>query len=213
MDLRRIVMLLCPAALAACQATVVERLPDGTTADCPDEWRGAFVALDEHGQPDGDFAMFVAEDCAIEPLSSDAKDAPPADLRLHPRFLARGNVVLFADPEVRRLLELREDQLRPPESHWPFRWTRERDVLSLDAPDHRRIATLIVNGALEGATRWTGPDEGFNVLRGDAAALRDALAGGKLFGAREPIRLEHVGERRDDAVRAQRRAARDGGTR
>lgn len=212
MDLRRIVILLVPIALAACQSTVVERLPEGASADCPAEWRGAFVALDENGARDGDFAMFVADDCAIEPLSPDPKDGPPPDLRLHPRFLVGSGspIVLFADPEVRTLLALREDEMRPPESHWPFQWSRDGAVLALEAPDHRRVATLIVNGGLEGVTHWNSQQEGFNVLRGDAAALRQVLANGNLFEDRQPIRLEHVGKRRDDAVRAQRKAAKDG---
>ena len=212
MHLRRIVALLCPLLLAACQSTVVERLPDGTVTDCPAEWRGAFVALDDNGARDGDFAMFVADDCAIEPISPDPKDGPPADLRLHPRFLAGsgGAIVLFADPEVRQLLELREDELRPPESWWPFHWRRDGKVLALESPDHRRVATLIVNGGIEGTTHWNSRQEGFNILRGEPAALREVLANGNLFEERQPIRLEYVGRKRDDAVRAQRKAAKDG---
>lgn len=196
--------------LSACQSTVVERLPEGTVTDCPEEWRGAFVALDDRGKFDGDFAMFVTDDCAIEPLSSDPKDGPPPELRLHPRFLANGNVVLFADPEVRQLLELREDELRPPESHWPFHWTRDRDVLSLEPPDHRRVATLIVNGGIDGTTHWNSREEGFNILRGEPAALRDVLANGNLFDDAKQIRLAWIGKKRLDAVRVQRMAAKDG---
>lgn len=197
-------------ALSACQSTVVERLPEGTVTDCPAEWRGGFVALDDRGKFDGDFAMFVTDDCAIEPLSADPKDGPPPELRLHPRFLVNGNVVLFADPEVRQLLELREDELRPAESHWPFHWTRDRDVLSLEPPDHRRVATLIVNGGIDGTTHWNSREEGFNILRGEAAALRDVLANGNLFDDAKPIRLAWIGKKRIDAVRAQRLAAKDG---
>ena len=215
MNLRRFAFLLCPLVLAACQSTVVERLPDGTVTDCPAEWRGAFVALDERGRLDGDFAMFVADDCSIEPISPDPNDAPPADLRLHPRFLAAsgGSVVLFADPEVQKLLELREDELRPPESWWPFHWTRERDVLTLEAPDHRRIATLIVNGGIEGTTHWNSRQEGFNILRGEPAALRDVLANGNLFEESRPIRLAWVGKNRVKALQVQRMAKKDGRTR
>ena len=208
--LRTLPLVAAVLVLSACQSTVVERMPEGTVAECPAEWRGAFIALDDNGHRDGDFAMFVADDCTIEPLSSDPKDGPPPELRLHPRFLANGSVVLFADPEVRQLLELREDELRPPESQWPFHWSRDAAVLTLEAPDHRRIATLIVNGGMRGTTHWNSSDEGFNILRGEPAALRDALGNGQLFDDADPIRLEHVGAKRDDAVRAQRKAAKDG---
>lgn len=209
--MRAAILVACALLLGACQMTVVETLPEGAHSNCPSEWPGAWIALDDHMRPDPEIGMVIDAACTIAMVASDPKDVP-ADLRLKPRFLDQPgiSVVLFEHAEIARLIELKADDAEKPQAGWwPFQWARADDTLLLHAPEHRRIATLIVNAAIDGATHWSGRDSGFNVLQGTPAQLRTRLLDDRLFARDTPMRFERVGDDRRALDRALKQAARD----
>lgn len=194
--------------LSACQMTVVESLPEGAVAGCEPEWKGAWIALDDEQRRDGDVGMIVDDSCTIEMVAREPEDVP-ANLRLKPRFIEQPGVsiVLFEHAEIAQLIEIEAgDADRPQGGWWPFQWARADGRLLLHAPDHRRVATLIVNAALDGETHWTARDSGFNVLRGTPEQLRTRLLDDRLFSRDAPIRFERVGDDRRALERAMKKA-------
>lgn len=199
----------CLTGLAACQGTVTETLPEGASADCPAALRGAWIGLDDDDRAHADAGMYVANDCTTTVVETHA--GATRTTTLAPRFLPIGDagVVLYPHAEVARVLDWKADTPQPSGGWWPLEWRRSGKRLVLNLPDHRRIATLIVNGALDGEAHWTSGDSGYNVLRGDATAIRERLVDDGLFDRDRDIALERVGDRRRDLDRAIDRARHD----
>lgn len=214
--LRCIGLALAALALPACQSTMLESLPTGAATACPAEWRGAWIALDTDTGAREDAGFVVAAvparadaatgDCALTLVEE--HEGKPRELRFTPRFAsARGaQLVLFGHEDAARMLE----PDAPPKAGWyPFEWRRSGDVLVLRAPDHRRIATLVVNGALDGSVSW-GDNEGFVFVAGDAVAIAKALDDGRVaFGGEGGTRAARVGDDRRDLDRALARRQRE----
>ncbi len=193
----RLVLMLCGAmVLAGCQMTVVENLPEGAGVACPEEWPGAWIGIDEDGER-SDAGAFVDEACVVTLV--EVKRDELQEWKLKPRFAP--GLALFEHSEVAHAVELDADDDQPSGGWWPFRWSRSGDRIVLHAPDHRRVATLIVNGALAGETHWTGRDSGWNALSGDAAAIRTVLADEPIFGRDSGIRMQRIGAKRRDLDR------------
>lgn len=206
---RVLIAVICTAGLAACQGTVVETLPEGATGGCPAALRGAWIAIDDDARAHADSGMFVSDDCATTVVESH-RDGPRTTT-LSPRFLPAGDagVVLYPHAEVARVLGWDADTAQPAGGWWPLEWRVRGRRLVLHLPDHRRIATLIVNGALDGEAHWTSGDSGYNVLRGDAQAIRARLLDEGLFDRGHDVELERIGAARRDLDRAIERARRD----
>jgi hypothetical protein len=207
----RLLAMVTAAALCGCQVTVVENLPEGAGTDCPAGWRGAWIGLDELGRDDPDFGVHVAADCTLVVAAADPNDPPP-DAPLHPRFVGSGDggMLLIGRDEVARLLEWKPDDPDAPPSGWvPLRWRRDGDSLEIESPDHRRIATLIVNGGLDGAVHWSSPDSGYNLVKGDAVSARQQLHDNDFFDGDDPTFLRRVGDDRRALDRALQRAKRE----
>jgi hypothetical protein len=209
--LLRALSVLAAALLCGCQVTVVENLPEGADATCPAGWAGAWIGIDERGRDDPDFGVHVDAACVLSVTGADPKDAPPA-VTLHPKFLASGDagVMLLERSEVAQLLEWKPDDPSAPPAGWvPMHYNRDGDQIALESPDHRRIATLIVNGGIEGAVHWSSSDSGYNVVEGDAAAILARLRDSGFFERDDPALLRRVGNDRRALDRALRQAQRD----
>ena len=205
--LRRIGIAVGALALSACQSTMLESLPTGTATACPAEWRGAWIALDADSGAHEDAGFVVDGACTLTLVEE--HEGKPRELRFTPRFAsARGaQLVLFGHEDAAPLIEPQA----PAKAGWyPFEWRRNDDVLVLRAPDHRRIATLVVNGALDGTVTW-GENEGHVFVTGDAASITAALSDGRVsFGGGEGgARAARVGEGRRDLDRALARQKRE----
>jgi hypothetical protein len=205
--LRRIGIALGAIALSACQSTMLESLPTGTATACPPEWRGAWIALDADSGAHEDTGFVVAGDCTVTLVEE--HEGKPRELVFTPRFAsARGaQLVLFGHEDAAPLIAPQA----PAKPGWyPFEWRRSDDVLVLRAPDHRRIATLVVNGALDGTVSWDDDDK-FVFVTGDAAAITAALGDGRVsFGGGEGgARAARIGEGRRDLDRALARQKRE----
>ena len=197
--MRILFALLFVAALTGCQVTVLENLPAGATADCPAEWRGGFVGVDRDTNENAAFGVFVDEQCAFS-IYDREKDRKAALVSVSPRYLR--NVLLVSSEDVAKVAAAKSDSSDPAPTGWqPFRWNRSGELLQIDPPDHRRIATLIVNGAIDGETRWSN-ESGSNLIRGDAQAQLEFLTKHRLFGDAPPITLRHVATTRAKLERA-----------
>jgi len=199
----------CVVGLAACQGTVTETLPEGASTNCPAALRGAWIGLDDGDGAHADAGVYVSDDCTTTVVETHIGATRTSTLV--PRFLPVGEagIVLYPHAEVARVLDWKSDTPQPTGGWWPLEWRRSSKRLVLNLPDHRRIATLIVNGALDGEAHWTSGDSGYNVLRGDAAAIRERLVDDKLFNRDHDIEFERVGDARRDLDRAIERARRD----
>jgi hypothetical protein len=194
------------ALLAGCQMTVVERLPEGATTDCDADWPGAWIGIEDDGA-DADTGVLIDAACRVTLIPGDP-GPDDAEVTLAPRFLPEHAVVLFAEADVAAAVGDDMPPTAQKDAWLPFRWSRSGDLLELEAPDHRRIATLIVNGAFDGVAHWDGASSGYNVMRGGPAEIRARLAQSSLFGDDDPIRLRRVGDDRKDVDRALKKALR-----
>jgi hypothetical protein len=181
-------------ALAACQGTVLENAPGGVVSDCPEGWPGAWIGLDERGRDD-DTGFLIEAGCTITVIDFDS-DGEQRKVVLKPHFAGRdgSKLVLLRQDDVAKLFsdELRNIELDA-DALWPLRWGRDGDELVLVAPYHRRIAALIIEGVIDGETRWVARQSGLNRIRAEGAEL-DALLAADWFWGREDIPLRRVGE-------------------
>ena len=204
--MRTLLALLAVFTLAGCQVTVLENAPTGATNDCPAEWRGGFAGVEPSTRESAAFGVFIDEACKFEVYDRE-RSLAEAPRPISPKFFP--GVVLIESKDVAKITDARADQKENFPIGWlPFAWQREDDELKLDAPDHRRIATLIVNGALDGETHWWSADSGANRLRGDADKQAQLLSTTKLFARGQPIVLRHVADERKEFERALERAHR-----
>jgi hypothetical protein len=205
MNTRSLFAGLATLLLAACQSTMVESLPTGATASCPPEWRGAWIGLDADTGEAEDAGFLIAADCATTMI--ERHEGKLRETHFSPRFaqVDATRIVFVGHEEAAS--QYKQDP--PARAGWyPFAWERHGEVLALHPPDHRRIATLIVNGALEGATTWDR-DEGANFVHGDAQAIERALRGPLGFDGGDGFRMRRVGEDRKALERAIARVVRE----
>jgi len=198
---RVIFAILCGLALSGCQNTTVESLPAGATRECPQEWAGAWIGEDDLRRDEADGGMYVDSTCVPGVVMRDAqKSARNTDI--HPSFFdaAGGRYVLMPHAEVIKLLELHSDDAAPiPQDFVALRWSVQEQELVLVAADHRRVATWIVQGALNGYTSCHSDGDCLSIIHGDADAIARVLRdhGSQLFdGDEKAIRLRRVGANR-----------------
>jgi len=181
------------ALLSGCQLTMVESLPAGAVPTCPAEWRGAWIAVDEAGRDEGDFGVVVHDDCGIE--SREKGNPHPAKPPLpHPAFFeARGKAIVFLGAaDALELIAAPSSDENPPskEGYVALAWSRDGDRLSMRQIDHRRAATLIVQGALPGKVNWQSDGNSTVLIGGDPNGVADTfnrydfLDGGRGFNLR-----------------------------
>jgi len=206
----RTLALLLPLAgvLAGCQVTALQRAPTGATGECPKELRGAWIALDDQGREESDFGVWVHDDCGVE--SREKGKARPAQQPLPHLATFAGNgrpYVMVTVADARTLLgeETRDEQM-PDDALLFFRWSRDEQLLTLQQPDHRRVATLVVQGAVPGRVRWEN-NGGSSLLTGDADQIADALRRMDLVDDGEALRFKRVGDDGRALDRAIKRAA------
>ena len=194
----RVCVILASLALGACQMTVVEHVPQGAKTECPASVVGAWIALEDDGQDASDFGLLVHDDCTLESRGKDA--AHPAHPPLpHLQFFsgAGKDIAFIPTPDAFELGEVKPDDKGYDKAGFMFfAWRRHGDVLELQAPDHRHVASLIVNGAVHGKTLWDNEDQvssAYNFLSGDEAAIGQLLSHTDLFGDVKTMRLRRVG--------------------
>jgi hypothetical protein len=203
-------VILAGLALAGCQTTVIERLPQSAKTECPTPVLGAWIAVEDDGQDAADFGLLVHNDCTLESRGKDG--AHPAHPPLpHLQFFtgAGKQLVLLTTPAAYELAEVKPDKSYDMTGFMIFAWQRHGDVLELQAPDHRHVANLIVNGAVHGRTLWDNKDQVatvYNFLSGDEAAIEQLLTHTDLFGDTKSMRLRRVGND-DKALNRALRAA------
>jgi len=209
--LLHIAVILASLALCACQTTIVEHLPQGATADCPAPVRGAWIAIEDDGREASDFGVIVHADCTLESRGKDG--AHPAHPPLpHAQFFsgAGKDLVLIPTSDAYELAEVKPDEKTYDKAGFIFfAWRRHGDVLELQAPDHRYVANLIVNGAVHGRTLWNSEGQAastYNFLSGDDAAIAQMLTRFDLFGEVKAMRLRRVGDDEKALNRALRAA-------
>jgi hypothetical protein len=201
-----------PALLAGCQLTMVETLPAGATPTCPAEWRGAWIAIDESGRDDGDFGIVVHDDCGVE--SRDHGNPHPAKPPLpHPAFFQTGKSKSLAFIGAADALDLiaaptSDEGEKPSTGYVVLAWTREGDRMSLRQVDHRRVATLIVQGAVPGKVNWQSESTSSTLIGGDPNLVAEIFNRYDFFEQSAPFSLRRVG---DDAKALERALKRAGG--
>jgi len=209
------VILSTTLALSACQTTVVEHLPEGAKSECPAPVVGAWIAVEDDGQDASDFGLLVHQDCTLESRGKDG--AHPAKPPLpHLQFFtgAGKEIALLPTPSAYELAEVKPDKSSDITSHdisgfMVFAWQRHGDLLELQAPDHRHVANLIVDGAVHGRTLWDNKDQLAtvnNFLSGDEAAIAQLLTHTDLFGDTKTMRLRRAGNDEKALNRALRAA-------
>ena len=210
-SLPRVCVILASLALCACQTTIVEHVPQGAKAECPAPVLGAWIAIEDDGQEAPDFGVLVHSDCTLESRGKDG--AHPAHPPLpHAQFFsgAGKDLVLIPTADAYELAEVKPDEKTDNKAGFiVFAWQRHGDVLELQAPDHRYVANLIVNGAVHGRTLWNGVDQATSVsnfLSGDDAAIAQVLTHFDLFGEVKAMRLRRVGDDAKTLNRALRAA-------
>jgi hypothetical protein len=202
------------AGLYGCQTTTVESLPAGASRTCPQEWAGAWIAQDEQRRDQSDGGVYVDKECTATVVMRDAQQKTQT-VDMHPNFFDTdgGRYLLLPHTEVAKLLEVHSDPSLPEAKDFvPLRWFRQDRDLALINPDHRRVATWIVQGALNGATSFETDGNCRNVIRGDADAIARVLRdhGGTLFDTEEKaMRFRHVGDDRAALDAAMNKAARE----
>ena len=193
--------------LAACSSTSLEVLPTGADANCPAEVRGGFVGLDSNTGADSAFGVFVDEQCAVQVYDRE-KDRKAAPVAVKTHWRAPYVLIDRHDAEAIDAAPASKSDPLPETFRWLlFGWARDGDTLSIRHVDHRRVATLIVNGALAGETRWRGKD-GDNVLTGSPDELAAVLERFDLLGDAPPAELRYVGRERKALERALAKAKR-----
>lgn len=205
--MKSIVAVVLAAALTACSTTSVQVLPTGASKDCPAEVRGGFVGIDSGSGKDSGFGVFVDDDCAVLVFDreKDRKAAPvPVDVRWFRAYV----LAKRADVDRAASKSAPSSDAFAKESYgYVFGWSRDGDKLSIRHLDHRRVATLIVNGAIAGETHWRGTD-GDNLLTGSADDIAGTLERLDLFDRQSAGVLRYVGRDRKALERVLDKAGR-----
>lgn len=199
------------ALLSGCQLTMVENLPAGAVPTCPAQWRGAWIAVDEAGRDDPDFGIVVQNDCGVE--SREKGNPHPAKPPLpHPAFFQGNNgkqlVFLGAADAFDLIAAPSADGDKPPVGYVVLAWSREGERMNMRQADHRRVATLIVQGALPGKVNWQNDGSTSTVIvGGDPNAVAQAFGTYDFFEGGGGFSLRRVGDDAKALERALKRAA------
>jgi hypothetical protein len=210
--MRTLVALLLPLALGACSMTTFKNLPQGVAEDCPKAAVGAWLAREERPAEPADFGLVVHADCTVE--SRDAKHGkrPASGPLPRLRFLheAAGDEVALIDTGAAfDLVDVKRSEDMPAGSFMAFAWKVESNALTLRQIDDRRVATLIVQGAIQGTAQAKHHNRGTeiaNAVEEDAAATANLFRAYDLFSDK-PLEFKRVGEDAKALERALRPAA------
>lgn len=217
MNARILFAALLPLALGACQMTAFEALPEGATTACPKGLPGAWVAQDESkpNEPT-DFGVLIHADCSIESRSKGVKHPASGALPKLTFATAAGEELMLIDTVAALdLAELKPgDDEHKPSGYVAFAFKREGAIVELRSVDDRRVATLIVQGAVQGTTHVEHSNrntEISNLVKEDAAGTARVLASYDLFDREDKMRFRRVGDDAralDRAVKAAGKKAR-----
>ena len=209
--IRSAAMLALLVMLSGCQLTMVESLPAGAVPTCPKEWRGAWIAVDEAGRDDADFGIVVHEDCGVE--SREKGNPHPAKPPLpHPAFFltSKGTALAFLGAaDAFELIDapVADGERRPDGGFVVLSWDREGDRMNMRQADHRRVATLIVQGALPGKVTWQSDNASTVIVGGEPNVVADAFNRYDFFEGGGGFGLRRVGDDAKALERAIKRAA------
>jgi len=198
------------ALLSGCQLTMVESLPAGAVPTCPAEWRGAWIAVDEAGRDDADFGIVVHPDCGVE--SREKGNPHPAKPPLpKPAFFQGSNgkqlVFLGAADAFELIAAPSNEGDQPPVGYVVLAWTREGERMNMKQADHRRVATLVVQGALPGKVNWQSENTSTVIIGGEPNAVAEAFGRYDFFEGGGGFSLRRVGDDVKALERALKRAA------
>ena len=194
MTLFKLLPLLLCIALAGCESTTFESMPAGVSDACPANWPGGWIAIDNQGHDDPDFAVFVSPQCAIENVS--AADKTPATAALKPMFWHNAGhdyALLGVIDSYVLMAEKRDADSVPAPGYFMLRWEIENQQMALRAPAHKRIATLIVNGAIDGSVERKKDRSLHNVINANPEQLSTLLQVMDLYDDSTPSRLRWTG--------------------
>ena len=196
--------------LSGCQLTMVENLPAGAVPTCPAEWRGAWIAVDEAGRDDGDFGIVVHDDCGVESREKGNPHPAKPPLPKPAFFQANGGkqlVFLGAADAFDLIAAPSADGEKPSVGYVVLAWTREGERMNMRQADHRRAATLIVQGALPGKVNWQNDGSTSTVIvGGDPTSVADAFGRYDFFEGGGGFSLRRVGDDVKALERALKRA-------
>lgn len=198
---------LLPLALGACQMTAFGSLPQGASNDCPKPLVGAWLAQEEKRGEPSDFGIVVHADCTVESRSKGEKrpaSGPLPQLSVL-RQAGSDEIVLIGTAAAFDLADIKPTNAdEKPGGYMAFAWKRDDITVELRGIDDRRVATLIVQGAIQGdahAHQTNRQTEIENFVTEDAAGAARVLSTYDLFDARNPMRFRRVG---DDAKALER---------
>ncbi len=207
--------ILCVAlcTLCGCETTRFESMPASLSDTCDPNWPGGWIGLDETGH-DADFAVFIDKDCTVTNVTSKAP-AKSATARVQ-FFTARGqNHVLLATAQAQRLFEFEADNKLPSSAipnnggYFILRWRYEDGYLAFSAPEHQRVAHLIVGGAIDGSVERQPNRSLHNEISGSPEQTQNLLERIDLYAEQPFARLRFTGKSRkslDQAVNKAKRA-------
>ncbi len=197
MKLSALLLLSICLALSGCDATTFESLPAGATSDCAAHWPGGWIALDEQGQDDPDFALFINTKCEIENVTT--KNKSDSVLPIKPQFFnAAQHYAILGIADGLRLADSPSDAKNlPTQGYFIMRWDYDSQRMALRSPAHKLVATLIVNGAIDGSVSRERTGRTLrNNIGGDPAQIQSLLQNMDLFGDSAPAHLRWTGPTR-----------------
>jgi hypothetical protein len=194
MTIFKSVLLLVCIALTGCESTTFDSMPAGASDACPVNWPGGWIAIDDQGHDDPGFAVFVSPQCAIENVSVTEKSPAPAALK--PMFWHNAGheyALLGVIDSYSLMAEKRDADSVPAPGYFMLRWEIENQQMALRAPAHKRVATLIVNGAIDGSVERKKDRSLHNVINANPEQLRTLLQAIDLYDDSIPSRLRWTG--------------------
>ncbi len=216
MNLNKIftLVLLCLTAglISGCESTSFESIPKGVSDTCEQNWPGGWIALDETGH-DADFAVFIDKDCTVTNVTG---KTPGVTARARFFTLQAQNYVVLNAIEAQRLLEVEPDNKpvssEPPNAggYFILRWSYDNGYLAISAPEHRRVASLIINGAIDGSVERQPNRSLRNEIGGTPEQIQNLFERIDLYTEHPFAHLRFTGKSRrslDQAVNKAKRAA------
>ncbi|HRQ63636.1 MAG TPA: hypothetical protein PKZ76_02005 [Xanthomonadaceae bacterium] len=181
----RMLLLLVPVVLGACEMTVFRDRPIDPDGACPEALVGAWQGEEESQGPG--FYASIDENCGATLRLLEGGDWRSGQARL---FVTDGHVFV-AVADVRHLLDGEDEEVEAlPEGYFGWRMQVVGDTLHLAYPDHRHLAHLIIDGRLRGRVH---KDRHLVVeVAEPAQSLPDLLQRRDLFGDRDVLILQRI---------------------